>query len=99
MAGRPKKVEEVIIEGYTKENIFKKAIRLIKLVYTKQTLIELLKMFGIAYLVTFGWQQLEIILEGQIRSNHVDSIISLILIASLYGNFKIWEDKSDAKKD
>ena len=96
MAVRSKKqVEQVeeIVEVVEKENIFKRAITFIKKAYTKESLIELLKIFGIAYLVTFAWQQLETLIEGSIRANHVDSIIALVLVISLYGNLKVWENK------
>lgn len=94
-----KKVNEEVIEGYTTENTFKKIFRVIKNIYNKETLIELLKIFGIVYLVTFIWQQLEIYFEGAIRANHVDSIIAFILVLSLYGNLKVWESKDNGKKN
>lgn len=40
----------------------------------------------ILILVTLGWQGLEIVMIGHINPNNVDTVITLILSLSLYGN-------------
>lgn len=49
---------------------------------------------GIATIVCIGWQVLELIIQGQIISNKVDCVIALVLTFSLYGNYKVWIDRS-----
>lgn len=55
---------------------------------------EVLVITGIATIVTIGWQGLEMIILGEITPNKVDSVIGLILIFSLYSNYKVWIDRS-----
>lgn len=43
----------------------------------------------ILILVTLGWQGLEMLMIGHINPNNVDSVITLILSLSLYGNLKM----------
>ena len=55
---------------------------------------ELLVITGIAAIVTIGWQGIELIILGQITPKKVDSVIGLVLTFSLYGNYKVWIDRS-----
>ncbi|BAE47762.1 hypothetical protein G8S49_05610 [Clostridium botulinum C] len=48
---------------------------------------------GIGMLVCGIWQGLELAIEGEITHRSVDDIIGLILVASLYFNFKSWANK------
>lgn len=54
---------------------------------------EILKVGGISAIVVLGWQGLELAIAGQITTNKVDSIISLVLIGSLYMNLELWGRK------
>ena len=59
--------------------------------YIEERIEIYLEIIGIAALVTFGWQLLEIAMIGKINSNSVDTVVSMVLIISLYGNLKYWK--------
>ena len=52
----------------------------------------------IASLVIFGWQGLEYLIEGEITPRSVDSIISIILILSLWLNYALLKPRFQPKK-
>lgn len=55
---------------------------------------ELLVITSIATIVTIAWQGVELIVLGQITPKKVDNVIGIVLTFSLYGNYKVWIDRS-----
>lgn len=67
---------------------------------------ELLKIIGIATLVSVVWQGLELLIVGKIIPDYVDTIIGIILSLSLYANLLIadwlrpaWKETTKNDKD
>lgn len=59
----------------------------------KKIINEIIELFGIMVIVVFVWQLLEVIIEGNVNPNNVDTIIGMILTYSLYYNYKTWKNK------
>lgn len=53
----------------------------------KNTITDYLVIFGIGFLVVSIWQILEVIIIGEIVPSTVDSIVAMVLLISLYGNY------------
>ncbi|WP_195938701.1 hypothetical protein [Romboutsia sp. 1001713B170131_170501_G6] len=53
----------------------------------KNTITDSLVICGIGLIVISIWQMLEMIIIGEIIPSKVDSIVSIILMFSLYGNY------------
>lgn len=51
---------------------------------------EILLISGIAFIVLNCWMLLEVIIIGSVNPNKVDNVVGIVLIYSLYGNFKNW---------
>ena len=64
---------------------------------TKENILGLILIFlivtGLAYVITFVWQMLEIILYNEIQHRLVDDIIATILLISLLFNLKYAVEK------
>lgn len=59
----------------------------------KESIKRYLIILGIIYAVSLLWQTLELIIYGVVIPRRVDNIIGIILVISLYNNFKNWVEK------
>jgi hypothetical protein len=57
----------------------------------------ILKLVGIATIVTLSWWGLELLILGEIKPNNIDSVIGVILTYSLYCNLSNWENKEKSE--
>ena len=56
----------------------------------KENINEMLKIFGIGFLVVTAWQVLELMVYGRMEVREIDNIVGIILTLSLYKNLKTW---------
>lgn len=62
------------------------------------TIFDVIIIFIIGLIVLKFWQILELLIYNEIKPNDVDTIISIILTYSLYGNLKHYLNKNSKKK-
>lgn len=66
--------------------------------FFREFTLDMLVYFIIAYVVSYGWRHLEILILGQANPNTVDTIIGIILITSLFLNYLSLRDLRRANK-